>query len=942
MNYGIFNLFKSYQMIIFLLYFFQKVKLDKYNKHRYSLLTNANYTLKNHNHNFFNFKELKEKTIKFAEINKKTVNLIPFFSMLYVGKFRKIKQYFKNSNIIMQISENSNEENNDLFLSLVNFLRDIIAPDVINNSNISEACKSKLEKAYINKITTFYYLKIILDSTKNKNDVGSFNDCFSNDYGYKIDPINKTLEYVVVNYQGKQNDVATTKFNTKNIGEYENGFFIFGICMIKGCNNSEIKEILKKGNDQINVLNKFEKEELQIYSLDNEMRIFSYEDILYIIPLIFILIQVVIIIFPSIPAKVIICCKSKFRKSYIKHPQNNLNVEKSQYSNRSNEKNFNNVDNKITYSNEISTTNHQSNNYSDNEIFDNENKFKKGNQIGNEILIESPNDCLNFTETYEKNQNKIINIFSFKRNIHDLFLINFSKETINPTYDFSSMGYVTGLRGIAMFSILIGYVYLILFESPIKIYCRCSYFKLIRSTLYNIISSGVRISPRILFTCSGYCMAYKILNYFDKKIKKINGGDCDDQFFDEHNFITCEDNSNKKFLINYSDNINSNSEKNNYTNNSLPFKCLISFLMKQFHKYLLYVLTLLFFKFFLFAFFAYFGKVGPIWLFFKKNVIDSLNCRRLIYQIFLIDSIADFNYQGKNYIYLFWFISLEIKFFIFTSCLIFLAYRRNNRLDIVIFAFIPFSVIIKIVFYFISKYLLLIDFFPTIFYSINYYNFISLTPYYNYSYYLIGVIFGSMNYIHQKSLSYDEIRSSKKSFLILPLKCYNLLLNFHHSTRKMIKFSKLFLIFIGIFIAFSQKTFLIFMGLTDLNELDDNYFKYDFLNCYYLIDKDLFIIILFFVCSGIARTESNFLSSILKSNFWIFKNKIYFGYMMTMNLVIFYLSYQSESRIKIEFFNVLFLSIVCYMNIFICSGLFYIFFDAPYKKLNRYLLKEKS
>jgi len=942
MNNGISYIIVYFIVIKSFLNLFEKVESTEYAK-RDEFVFKESIIKKNNDYlNIFNFKEFSKYNFINTEKEKKVTKFPDLLSLHYLANVIKIsKKRSKSLNNFTKSEINLidyNEQNNDLFISLVDFLRSNIASDIINKSNIGETCKNKLESAYSKNNTYLYYLKIILDSTKSRNDVGSFHDCLSNDYGFNIDLKKKNLEYVVVNYDKVQTDDFIEKGHPNfDLGNYENGFFIFGMCIIQGCNETEIQEILKVGNEKISILEKFEKEDLKIYSLKSEYLIKNKEDLLLLIPLIIILFQLIIIIFPSIPGKLISCCTFRLKKVTL-DSFHDINDEKFF---KIKENNLNNYKIKIIDSEEILNTNYETNEKSNsyNVKYYNYNQNFKSimNQIYNSY--EKPNDCLILNETYEKNLNKLKKIFSLKINIKDLFLINFSKENINPTYDFSSLGYVTGIRGIAMFSIIIGYVYLIISKSPIKIYCKFTYFKLIKSTLYNIISSGIRISPRILLACSGYILAFKILNYFDKKLKNLQERDCEDKFFDENNFIFYQDN--KKSLYNHSENINSNSEKKNFTNNGVPFKYLISFLMKQFHKYLLYILTLIFFKFCLYKFFALYGKVGPIWHFFKNNVIDSFNFKQLLYQILLFDSVADFKYLGKNYIYLFWLISLEIKFFIFTSCLIYLAYRINFRFDIFIFAFIPIIISAKIIFYFSSKYLLSIDFYPTIFYNLNLYNFISITPYYNYSYYLIGVMFGTINYIHQKSLSYYEIRKFNKTFLILPLKCYNLLLNFHHSRRKIIKFSKLFLILLGIFIAFSQKLFMILMGFTKLEDMNDNYFKNDFLNCYYLIDKDLFIIILFFVCSGIARTESNFLSSILESNFWIFKNKIYFGYMMTMNLVIFYLSYQSESRIKIEFFNVLFLSIVCYMILFINSSLFYIFFDAPYKKLNRYLLKEK-
>lgn len=910
------------------------VNPDFENVHPEELLSFSN---KHFNNNF-------NDTINYQINNRKSkskASFPPLLPMLLMGKYMTTKKPNLVSKILKgsQNQKDTNEDEDNLFNSLVTFLRSNIAAGVINNSNITETCRNNLNDAYVNNSTTFYFLKIIIDSTKNKNDVGSFQDCIFNSYGDGTEEMLQKLEYVVVNInkdnREKKNNTFFEKQGIPSVNDYENGFFIFGMCIVKGCNEDEITEILINGNAQINVLDNFEKDEAKVFCLGKNVFEFNQKDLLYLTPLLFVLFQILFTLFPSVPAKLITWCVFKTRRVIPDNSQNNI---------IRNNNNNNNL--KLSESNDILTTNNQTNN-------NNNNTFGDLSNPGNNILItknsnnknnnsnDSPKSAPNLGEKYKNNIKKVEKLFSLLRNIQDLFLINFTKENIKPTYDFSSIGYVIGIRGIAMFSIIIGYVYLILFESPIKIYCKDSYFKLIKSTLYNIIATGIRMSPRILFACSGYCLAFKILIYFDKKMKLINEGGSEDRFFDEQNFIYCEDNLNNERRLTNRDNSAPNQEKVLSAVHKLPFKYLFSFLMKQFHKYLLYVFALIFFKFCLYTLFSYIGQIGPMWVFFKKYVIDRFTNTHLLLQILLIDTIADVQDTEKSFRFLFWIMGLEIKFFILTSLIFYIAYRRNNRLDILIIIFIPLVMILKVAFYFFMFYYSSVEFLPTIYYKSNLYGFVSITPLYNYNFYLIGVIFGAMNYIHQKSLTLDDIRSTGKSYLIIPCKLYNLFLKFHNSRKKSPKFLMILIVLIGLFIAFSQKIFLLFIKLNQLSDLNDNYFKDHFFNCFYLVDVEIFIFLLFLVCSGISRSENNFFFNILKSNYWIFKNKIYFGFILMMNPLICYIFYQSESRVRIEFFNVLFLSIVCYMNLFIYSSLYYIFFDAPFKKLNRYFLKLK-
>ena len=881
----------------------------------------------NENNIFNSYNDTNNLEIKNRTAESK-YNLNPLLPMLLMGKFMK----YKKPNLISKLFKEStefkdNEDDDDLFESLVNFLRNNIASGIISNSNITDKCRTNLNNAYVYDNTTFYYLKIIIDSTKNKNDVGSFQDCIFNSYGDGDYQMLEKLEYVVVNIN---KDDRVKKLNKSNsLNDYTNGFFIFGICIVKGCDESDIKEILINGNQQVGILGSFEKYEIKVFSLGKEVFEFRTNDLFFLIPLFLILIQISFTIFPSIPAKMINWCIFKIKRI---SPDNTINN-----TNRKKNNNF-----KISDLNDILTTNNQTNNNTLGDLSNHGNNYliTKNTFNNNNNSNDSPKSAPNLEEKSKNNVMKVEKIFSLLRNIQDLFLINFTKENIKPTYDFSSIGYIIGIRGISMFSIIIGYVYLILFESPIKIYCKDSYFKLIKSTLYNIISTGIRMSPRILFACSGYSLAFKILNYFDKKMKIINEGGSEDSFFDEQNFTYCQDNvNNERRLTN--NNKPENSDKIKSSIHKIPFKYLISFLMKQFHKYLLYVFALIFYKFCLFTMFSYIGQIGPMWVFFKKYGIDQFTNLNLLYQILLVDGFGYVEYSNKNFTFLFWIMALEIKFFILTSFLFYVAFRRNNRIDIIIIAFIPFVMILKVAFYFYMFYYSTYEFLPMIYYKNNLYSYISTTPFYNYSYYLIGVIFGTMNYIHQKSLTLEDLKSNGKSYLKIPLKLYNLFLKFHNSRKKTPKFFMFLLILIVLFLAFSQKIFILLTPNVQLDDLNHNYYKNHFFNCLYLVDVEVFIFLLFMICSGISRSENNFFFNILKSNYWVFKNKIYFGFILMMNPLICYIFYQSESRVKIEFFNVLFLSIVCYMNLFIFSSLYYIFFDAPFKKLNRYILKSK-
>ena len=865
---------------------------------------------------------------KEKKISNLFISLPIFFSFLN-------KNTFVN-NYLRKINHNSTspdpDVDNNFFNILVDYLKEIFK-EIFEKTNaetpFSQTCRDNLTEAYLNNSTfrnesLFFYLKGIIDSTKNKNDVGSFQDCINNGY-YNFKTNLNLLEYIVVDIHQNKNinkKVTDDDFNFVD----ENGKYVIGICFRKGCKNDELKNLFKNIFYEIGMFQNSTSYDMELFILDSQNLEFKKEDYIKLIPIYFLLIQIMFYIFPSVPAKLFSWMLKKNRIT----PTNSNNISKK--------------------NNELSENEHE--NKKDKNIIDEQNQNEPNNLESYNETRDSNKNSNNFQEI-KKNKKIIENFFSILKNIQDLFLINFNKENIKPLYDFSSLGYIVGIRGIAMISIIIGYVFLILYESPVKIYTDSSYFNLTKSFFFIFISSGLRLSPKILFACSGYCLCYKILNYFDKKMRIINDGGSEDRFFDEQNYENIDENN----KTDDNKNINTNFEKNINNSHKLPIKYLFIFIFKQTNKYFIFIFFLLIFKYSLYTLISCFGQVGPMWEYFKINIINNLTTTNLIYYIFYCDNIWNFESKGhidsngnkdseKNFINLFYLISLEIKFFLITSVIIYIAFKRNNRMDIFIFFFIIISIIGKIILFFLLnlKNSDISDddnlYYPTLFFKINKYNIISNTFYYNFSFYLIGVIYGSVNFIRQKSLNMEDLKTTGKCYLILPLKIHDYL-NFLFHYKKYI-FNFVIFVSFTICLLISSSPWL-FMILNDIKNSDqlNQHIRNIAVNIYYSIDGEIFMFLFLFFLSAMSRYDGNVFLNILKMNYWVFKNKIYFGYILMMNSVICYVFYQSESRIKLENFNVLFLSIVCYMNLIIICFFYYVLIDVPFKKFNKYILQEK-
>ena len=104
--------------------------------------------------------------------------------------------------------------------------------------------------------------------------------------------------------------------------------------------------------------------------------------------------------------------------------------------------------------------------------------------------------------------------FSFKSNFNELFnYLNPSNKINND----SNLKYIIGIKGLSMLFTLCGYEFFILFNSPVFIKSKLSFFYLLRSLLYPFFNNGLRISPRVLLSCSGYILFYKFLCFLDNK-----------------------------------------------------------------------------------------------------------------------------------------------------------------------------------------------------------------------------------------------------------------------------------------------------------------------------------------------------------------------------------------------------------------------------------------
>ena len=105
------------------------------------------------------------------------------------------------------------------------------------------------------------------------------------------------------------------------------------------------------------------------------------------------------------------------------------------------------------------------------------------------------------------------NIFSFSKNF-EIFL---SKETEDNIYNDDGIIYIKGIKGISMILYLFGVLFFNLYNSPLTQKTKESFTNTLESPISFFFYFGLKYSPRILLSCSGFNLFYKFMCYFDEE-----------------------------------------------------------------------------------------------------------------------------------------------------------------------------------------------------------------------------------------------------------------------------------------------------------------------------------------------------------------------------------------------------------------------------------------
>ena len=838
-----------------------------------------------------------------------------------------------NYNMNMNNFGNSSEEENELNSTkgkIFKIIRDELESTNISNCNASKKCIKVMNKylfgyndendpknrSYIR--SDYHILKGLDDSSKSRNYLGSYDQCMLRTYRVKREEYKADSTFIVLTFDKTDHFNKFAEENNMTIMDYEFQYYLIGLCLPQGydkteyCTDDDYKLLIEYINSKIGDYLYFTNATISIFTIGNNPIKTKEDSKLYVftclLPFLFFSLQAVFVVFRN----VILLIIKKLYFSYIKKKE--CVVEDDNKFETSIDDSIDNDDERIS---DVKKK--------DNDFIEENTKLK---------LLYRVTECFCFTENGKE-------------------LFNFSLTSTKYNND-SGLGNVKGIKGISIFFMVIGWTFVTLYNSPVKIYSSPHIINFMKNSylLGTIIMIGVRYSPRVIISCSGYTLIYKYISYLEKNI--------------------------------------SNNSKGVYSAG-------LAFFISQIHKYFLLILILLFERFSIYHLYKFIDNT-PIWKFFYINILSKPKIFKFLLSWVLIkyfvSNSEEEHRRGLNLLHYFWLPFNEIFFFIFGIILISIGYKKKYKIDRFILILIIILYVIKILFsYFIESYFEKKNFpfkkyYPTYYYIFFNYGKLMINPLFNLPYFLIGMYFGLMNYTIQKGIyslkqtnffgvkerismdlenknekenavnqeendlhcSVDDIVNKngneqeknnqteycpeviKMPFLISPI----IFVQWHRKQKIRI-LSLLLLIFLIIFLFFIFFIIVLYYK-NDINKTIKN--KY--VNFIYRIDIEFIVLFVQWSAFIIFLRGHNFASILLSHVFWAMLSKSYFSFILIINTILLFIFYQSETLIEINYINIMLYSLIGGALTFIFTSLFYIFFELPYKRLIRLLYSLKK
>lgn len=812
-------------------------------------------------------------------------------------------------------------------------LYDIFAEEVIYITNniilpekdlISLKCIDKFA-AFITANTTYselYIKKLLLDSSFNKNDAHTYYDCKNKKHHLDVDDKSFNVTYLLVTINRENLTKSENETNQiKAINKGEDDWFMIGICVPKiiECSNKDYAKIIRIFSNYSNIfgLNNTIVIEPSLTWEDPEVTVMKIEykvfPELYIgyystyIPVLILLIYLFLLFFSLLP----FCIFKKFFKNEIENLDSN-----------SIGRLFNNEDNpkEILKQQKKFDPEHQSDDFSDTLLPSDESKSNINQGMS-----------MSTTNTRKTNNTHNYQSFLFFRytltpsyNSEELFNLQVIESDINND---NGLKYIRGMRGLCMITYTFGFLFLFLFNTPNSFRDTEMFQEILESPMYSFFYFGLRYSPRILLSISGYILFFKFMSFLDE---------CYSCVVDEKKLLKIENKQRKKDKSNHTNKelkrqrLESISKYESFERmeNDIKNTFLNAFLLYQGHKLVMLIFTILFlrFSFYNLVQLIFWFNTGSMWEYLKEKVLKA-NLTELLMGISMT-YFFPIKGEKKNELFIsyLWLVFNEVIYFLLTCFFLFIGYKFKMKIS----KFLRFLVLITLFLKFVCFWWL--EEFNNNegdFYNLNSFGAIFVHPFYNYIYYLIGVYMGSLNYVLQNQLSSADTESEEKPFLISSIKVVNYF-------KLMSKAKMLFWMIFSIIIVISCSMYhFILLKIAEYRQL----LLSSFYNIFLLYDVELVVLMVHIFAFACYVKGDNTLNSFLSGELWSIPNKIYFSFLINMTPVTMYVLFISERRTLFSLSNCFFYSIICGFFITIVSIICYIFVEAPLKRVAKRIFR---
>ena len=819
-----------------------------------------------------------------------------------------------------------NDEASNFRGELFKILREDVESRNISNSNISKSCLNVInrlllghidEKNFTNIsyiISDYHIIKALDDSSKNRNNLGTYDQCMYKSYKFAHN-LNKTDD----RYLSKDKTYSTyivialdrNYSESTKILELDYDFILHGFCFPQGyiideendekgeyCTDDDYLKLINYYNEQYNNLFLLNRSRQTVFTLrqnPHESETTStFWKIINSLPVMYFGIQTLFYLL-----FLIIKAIRKYRKN---KKEKILDENKDSFL----------IEERIS-------------DVRDKPLSDDD------DEDDNNIKLNEFFQCFNPLENWNE-------------------LFNFSINSTKYNND-SGLNYIRGLIGISIVFVLVGFAFVAMYNAPTKVSAPGQLIKLFREDwLFNIfIIIGIRYSPRIILSCSGYLLAFKYVSYLDK------------------NFIK----NTESILI-----------------SSLKF---ISY---QIHKYFLLIMILLAERFSVYHLYTLLKSESPMFKYFNINILQKPKISTFLLSFTLIGTIIQYKEEqyrnGQHLLLYFWLPFNEIIFFLLGILIISFGFKYQWRIDIIIIILTPIIYIAKIVYSYLIENAYQGDdgqyplkkWYASLYYVLFNYGRDMINPLFNLPYYLIGMYFGLVNYTIQKGInsiykeskaktspneeieglltkkdeesvddisednltndnSEDNIKKSqlfceeieKMHFLLIPVK-------FVLWNRKKATFKNRIVILVIIIISAILISFLISFYIIDIFYDDYNEtFKDPVFNVIYRIDIELFVFFMHWFLLIIMINSKNFLLDFFNHIIWIIISRPYFSFILIANTLLLFLFYHEETLIEINAITILMYSLIGGGFTFFFTSFFYIFFELPLKRMIRLFYK---